>query len=134
MRDRLLAKDFEEPLRYWPYHRLAVDAYCLQHSAYIASATSFAAHIGGLCIALEFDNSEQLHRRLLKWLNASGRALVKPPVPEARGTLTIAHVSGLSDPSTYGSRVHEWARAVWDAYLPCQALTREWVQYAVHHQ
>src|SRR5690348_1339346 len=79
MRDRLFARDFEEPSRYWPYHRLAVDAYCLQHSAYIASATSFAAHIGGLCIAVEFDDSEQRHRAFLQWLNAAGRTLVKPP-------------------------------------------------------
>jgi hypothetical protein len=34
LRDALLARDFEQPALYWRFHRMAIDAYCLQHSAY----------------------------------------------------------------------------------------------------
>jgi hypothetical protein len=42
----------------WTYRRpldqrLAVDAYCVQHAAYVESAKSLAAHLCGLCIAFE---------------------------------------------------------------------------------
>ena len=53
MRDELLAREFEQPA-YWRYHRMAVDAYCLQHPRrYCESAKSLAAHLCGLCIAFE---------------------------------------------------------------------------------
>jgi Family of unknown function (DUF5946) len=53
MRDELLARDFQE-IVYWRYHRLAVDAYCLQHPLrYCESAKSLAAHLCGLCIRFE---------------------------------------------------------------------------------
>lgn len=55
-RDALLARDFEQPVGYWRFHRLAVDAYCMQHEDYIKSARSFAAHLCGLCIAFEHGN------------------------------------------------------------------------------
>jgi len=52
-RNELLARDFEQPALYWKFHRMAVDAYCLQHVPYVASAKSLAAHLCGLCIAFE---------------------------------------------------------------------------------
>jgi Family of unknown function (DUF5946) len=56
LRDPLLARDFEQPVRYWKHHRLAVDAYCVQHLPYVKSFKSLAAHLCGLCIALEQNN------------------------------------------------------------------------------
>jgi hypothetical protein len=47
MRDALLARDFEEPVPYWRFHRLAVDAYCLQHGPYVKSANTIA-HVHGI--------------------------------------------------------------------------------------
>src|SRR5688572_19282548 len=67
-RDRLFARDVEQPGLYWRFHRLAVDAYCLQHESYIKSAKSFAAHLGGICIALEHGNDPGVHQSLVQWL------------------------------------------------------------------
>jgi hypothetical protein len=128
LRDTLLARDFEQPVAYWRYHRLAVDAYCLQHAAYVKSAKSFAAHIGGLCIAFEYGNDLSLHELFIRWLNASGRQISKPSMPNSRGGLTIAHVSGIDDPVVYGRLVGEWAAAVWSAYSSCHAVALGWVE------
>lgn len=64
LRDSLLARDFEQPVTYWQYHRLAIDSYCLQHAAYVESGKSLAAHLCGLCVALEMGNDETALRRL----------------------------------------------------------------------
>jgi len=45
LRDLLFARDFEQSALYWQYHRLAVDSYCVQHSPYVRSAKSLAAHL-----------------------------------------------------------------------------------------
>lgn len=125
-RDALLARDFEQPIGYWRHHRMAVDTYCLQHAAYIKSARSFAAHLCGLCIAFEHGNDPDAHRRLIAWLNTYP-SIHKPDVPDARGTLTIRHVSGTDDPIHYGRAVEEWARSTWGAYWNHHETARTWV-------
>lgn len=125
-RDRLFARAFEQPALYWRFHRLAVDSYALQHAAYIRSAKSFAAHVGGLCIALERGNDAALHRMLVAWLNGVPD-IRKPAISDHRGALTIDHVAGIDDPAVYGQAVEEWARSVWTAYQDTQDLAREWV-------
>ena len=80
LRDSLLARDFEQPLRYWRYHRLAVDAYCVQHAAYVESAKSLAAHLCGLCIAFEQGGNAAALQKLQRWLSTNP-ALQKPELP-----------------------------------------------------
>ena len=126
MRDVLLARDFEQPVPYWRFHRLAVDAYCLQHEPYVKSAKSFAAHLCGVCIALEYGNDAALLDRLQRWLSTNP-AITKPELPKSRGVLTISHVHGIDEPVEYGRRVEEWARSAWDAYRNLQPLAREWI-------
>lgn len=133
LRDALLARDFEQPMSYWRYHRISVDAYCLQHASYVKSAKSFAAHIGGLCIALEHRNVQHVQEALVRWLNSPTCDVVKPPLPEARGELTIDHVTGIDDPAAYGRRVGEWANSVWMSYASCHTLANEWVRRAGRH-
>ena len=125
-RDLLLARDFEQPVLYWRYHRLAVDAYCLQHVDYIKSAKSFAAHLCGVCITLEHGNNQDSQRKLIEWLNMYP-AIAKPEIPQSRGSLNIRHVSGITAPVEYGRAVTEWARSSWDAYREYQHVAREWV-------
>src|SRR5438046_118271 len=61
-RDELLARDFEQPALFWRFHRMAVDAYCLQHADYVRSAKSLAAHLCGLCVAFECGNDRDAMR------------------------------------------------------------------------
>jgi len=64
LRDALLARDFEQPVLFWRHHRLAVDTYCVQHSSYVESAKSLAAHLCGLCVAFEQNNDPTALKRL----------------------------------------------------------------------
>lgn len=126
LRDVLLARDFEQPVRYWKHHRLAVDAYCVQHSSYVESAKSLAAHLCGLCVALEENNDPDKLKRLQHWLSTNPN-LPKPELPSFRGRLTIADVSGIDDPAAYGRAVEAWARATWEAYRLLHPIAREWL-------
>jgi Family of unknown function (DUF5946) len=126
MRDALLARDFEQPVRYWRFHRLAVDAYCLQHEPYVKSGKSLAAHLCGVCIALEHANDASLLERLNRWLSTNP-PIKRPALPTFRGALTIAHVHGIDEPVEYGRRVEGWARSAWDAYRDLHPLGREWI-------
>jgi hypothetical protein len=124
LRDLLLARDFEQPALYWRDHRLAIDAYCVQHAAYVESAKSLAAHLCGLCIALEHWYDDSAMRTLQRWLNPE---LQKPTLPRFRGDLTIKHVHGIDDAVEYGRAVHDWARSAWEAYRDLHPLAREWL-------
>ena len=126
LRDLLLARDFEQPALYFGKHRLAVDSYCVQHSPYVQSAKSLAAHLCGLCVALERDNDHAQLDRLQRWLSTNP-PLGKPDLPADRGELTIAHVSGIDDPVAYGAAVEEWARSAWEAYASYHELARRWL-------
>ncbi|HXP87751.1 MAG TPA: DUF5946 family protein [Bryobacteraceae bacterium] len=126
LRDAVFARDFEQPALYWRHHRLAVDTYCVQHSSYVKSAKSLAAHLCGLCVALEHGNDPVLLQQNYLWLNA-GVDLRKPALPDFRGRLTIADVCGIDDPSEYGRAVEAWAKSAWDAYRDSQPIAREWL-------
>jgi hypothetical protein len=126
MRDELLTRDFEQAA-YWRFHRMAVDAYCLQHpKRYCESAKSLAAHLCGLCIAFEMNHDQEILRGIQGWLS-SNPALSKPELPESHGEKTIADVYGLDEPSAYGRAVEGWARSVWTAYSGLHGLARDWV-------
>jgi hypothetical protein len=126
MWDGLIARDFEQPARYWQFHRLAVDAYSLQHEPYIRSANSLAAHLCGACIAFEHGSDSALLARLQKWLSTNP-SVTRPELPKDRGALTIAYVYGVDDPFDYGRLVNEWAMSAWEGYVDMQPLAREWI-------
>jgi hypothetical protein len=126
LRDALLARDFEQPVRYWKHHRLAVDAYCVQHSPYVKSFKSLAAHLCGLCVALEQNNDSNKLTQLQHWLSTNP-ILSKPELPAFRGALTIADVSRIDDPVRYGQAVEAWARSAWEAYEKLQPAARQWL-------
>lgn len=126
LHDALLARDFEEPVRYWKHHRMAVDAYCIQHSPYVKSFKSLAAHLCGLCVAFEQNNDANKLAQLQLWLSTNPK-LPKPELPSFRGVLTIADVSGIEDPVRYGQAVEAWARSAWEAYEKLQQIAREWL-------
>jgi hypothetical protein len=118
-------------IAYGRFHRMAVDAYSLQHpDAYCASAKSLMAHLGGLCCAFDYGNAPAVHSALLRSLNGAV-ALEKPELPSTRGALTIAHALFAPNFESYGVRVEEWARAAWDAYAELQPYARAWLEKAI---
>jgi len=130
LRDILFARDFEQPALFGRRHRLAVDSYCVQHSSYVLSAKSLAAHLCGLCVALERQTDQALLSGLQRWLSTNP-PLEKPELPTFRGALTIGHVSGIGDPEAYLIAVEEWARSAWNAYGTLHELARHWLAMSV---
>lgn len=116
-----------EDARIGRLHWISVDAYALQHpDEFCASAKSFAAHLTGLCAALEHADDPTLRPALQRWLNG-GSPVTKPDLPDVRGSLTIAGVQAAAETSDYERVVEAWTRDVWAAYAPLQALAREWI-------
>lgn len=107
--------------------RLTIDVYCLQHpERYCASAKSLAAHLTGLCWALEHGISEGGLRQLQRRLEAR-RDLVKPPIPSARGKLTVADIAEVAGADEYMAALDRWARSTWEAYADLQESARAWI-------
>lgn len=130
--ERLLERDYSGFAPH-PIHRLAVDAYCLQHpDEYMKSAKSAAAHLTGVVHAFEYDASPRIGRALEIWLDGGVEVTrPEPPPPGDRGRMTIADVLGAEDPEEHGDRVRRWAVAAWDAWSPHHATARRWVEEAL---
>ncbi len=128
--DEVLERNFRD-YRFALSHRLVVDAYCLQHpDAYCASSKSLMAHLGGLCCAFEHGAAPEVYEALRRSLDGTV-ALERPPLPAARGALTIAEVRGTPDPDTHARAAERWARTVWEAYADLQPLARCWLAEAL---
>ncbi|PYT13261.1 MAG: hypothetical protein DMG59_20965 [Acidobacteria bacterium] len=117
--------------RYARFHRIAVDAYSLQHpEQYCISAKSLMAHLGGLCCAFEFDGESEVYHALLRSLNGAP-ALEKPALPAFRGHVTIADVLRAAEPESHGHEVRRWARSVWEAHSSLHPFARGWLAKAL---
>jgi Family of unknown function (DUF5946) len=115
-------------LRFASRRRMVVDVYCLQHAErYCASAISYAAHLTGLCVAIEHRGREvALNDAIQRWLSRRPE-LTKPPIPPGRGPLTIADVRGVADLNEHRAVVDRWARGTWEAFAPAHPVARAWV-------
>jgi hypothetical protein len=108
--------------------RLVVDCYSLQHDKYILSGRSLAAHLTGVCIALEHGDDETLLRAMQRWLSRT-RELPKPAVPALRGDVTIDDVIAAA-PEVRRAVVRRWAASVWTAWGVHRDLARSWIAAA----
>lgn len=115
-------------IRFASRRRMVVDAYCLQHpERYCASAISLAAHLTGLCIAMEHRSREEaLNAAIQRWLSRRPE-LDRPPIPKERGPLTIADVRRAEDLNDHRAVVDRWARGTWEAYADLHGVARAWV-------
>lgn len=108
--------------------RLAFDTYCVQHpDRYCVSAKSLAAHLGGLCYGLEHGRDRGGYELLRRALDGPFH-VPKPPLPAARGALTIAAVAAAPDPGAQAQAIQDWARHAWAAY----ADLHTWARARVH--
>jgi Family of unknown function (DUF5946) len=88
------------------------------------SAKSLAAHLTGLAWALEHGGSDTGLRALQRWLN--GRVdITKPPMPQARGEMTIGDVHIVAGRDAYLAEVDRWARSTWAAYSSLHAIAEQ---------
>jgi hypothetical protein len=110
---------------------MIVDAYCLRHpDRYCVSAISLAAHLSGLCVAVEHPGREQpLNDAVQRWLSGRPR-LEKPPLPDRRGSMRIADVRRAAVPDDHEAVAQRWAFGVWAAYRDLQPIARVWIDAA----
>jgi hypothetical protein len=108
--------------------RLIVDCYAVQHDKYILSGRSLAAHLAGVCIALEHGGDASLLGAVQQWLGRTGE-LPKPAVPMARGGVTVDDVI-TAVPEERHTAVRRWAASAWDAWAEHHELARTWIAVA----
>jgi hypothetical protein len=134
MFEEVIAREFSD-YRYGRVHRLTVDVYSLQHpEPYIHSAKSFAAHLTGICLALEHENAGAMNQVVQRWLSGA-REVIKPArLVTERPPLTVAHVLAASSAEEHLARVHEWANAVWNSWSNYHDLAREWIALAMRRK
>lgn len=128
--EEILAREFSD-YRYGRIHRLTVDAYSLQHpDRYMRSGKSFAAHLTGICAALEHENPLVVNQVIQKWLSTNPKIEKPLHIPEERGRLTISYIHSAADADEYIRRVREWAQDVWSAWSEHHDLARELINEA----
>jgi hypothetical protein len=128
--EEILAREFGD-YRYGRIHRLTVDAYSLQHpDEYMRSGKSFAAHLTGVCAALEDEDALAVNQTVQKWLSTNPNVAKPARLPERRGSLTVAYVHAAPDADEHVSRVREWARDVWAAWSEHHELARRLISEA----
>jgi hypothetical protein len=127
---RLTVREHED-YRYGRFHRVRVDAYCLQHpDPYCISTKSLLAHLCGLCCAFEYNGSPKVYDALQRSLNGP-LVLEKPVLPTNRGAITIGDLLAATDLDSYGRIAREWGQSVWQAHAPLQPFARRWLESAV---
>lgn len=117
-------------LRFAYRRRAIVDAYCLQHPAYILSVKSLAAHLCGLCAAIERSGDPRAERAIWSALRVPPNA-IKPPLPSSRGSLTIAELAQSGTPEAFRLAADRWIADVWAAWQEHHALARRWLDYSI---
>jgi len=111
-------------------HNLVVDAYSMQHPEDCCrSAKSYAAHLCGLCCAIELGGDPKLYWAIPRWLDGKVE-LEKPPLLVVRGRLTIADIGASAD-ADHPAQVRAWAANVWEAYAVQHEIARAWMRVAL---
>lgn len=108
-------------LAYARLHRLAVDASALQHpDEYCRSAKSLAAHLTGVCAAVEQGaETDRINNDVQRWLSRNP-PLERPTPPASHGTFTIG------DLGTDLAAVRTWAACVWEAWIGLPSSERSY--------
>ncbi|MGH3147554.1 MAG: DUF5946 family protein [Rubrobacter sp.] len=123
----LLAKDYGE-YSYPQGHRLAVDAYAVQHPGTPSrrSTQSVIVHLVGLHLSLErghdFRRSTEAIRRVL----ADRENFVWLEPPPSLGEITVLDVLEAENLAEHTALVERWARSTWEAWSPHHETVRRW--------
>lgn len=127
MWDHLLAESFSN-FAYARFHRAIVDAYSLQHpDEYCKSAKSYAAHLTGMCVAVEHAGDDTINAAMQRWLSGNPQ-IDKPPVPAERGRLTLASVIDVESPKGIAAALEAWFAEVWRVYAQQHEVTYRWIR------
>lgn len=123
----VLAREYED--RAWAgEHRLAVDAYAVQHagSPDRRNRQSVAIHLMSLCLVLERGGDHERARRVLS--SAARGAREWPPLaPPGSFAVTVADVRAAGSAAEHLELVRRWAAAAWSAWAREHDRVRTWL-------
>jgi hypothetical protein len=124
---RVLAREYSD-LRYFEVHRLAVDAYAVQHPGVPSrqSIQSIGVHLVRLCLFLEHGLSPENANDAM--LNAAKQKAsyhwLEPP--DHLGDLTVADVDATTSVDEHQAMVRQWAAQMWAVWSPHHETVRTW--------
>jgi hypothetical protein len=107
-----------------------VDAYCLQHPAYIRSLKSFAAHLCGMCAAVERSEDPRAERSIWSSLQLPPDA-VKPQLAPVRASRTVIDLRLARTPQMFRDAADAWIADVWASWAEYHGLARRWLDYSI---
>lgn len=110
--------------------RAVVDAYALQHPAYILSLKSFAAHLCGLCVAAERPTDRRANAAIWSDLRIPPGA-TKPEIPTNRGALTVVGLYRAATAEAFRAAADAWIDDVWASWREHHVLARQWVDFSI---
>lgn len=126
MHDIALVKEIEN--NQYAVHRIRSFTYGLQHpDIYLLSGKTFATNLIGVCIAVEFNNDQNLFNRILQGMGKLKNNFETPALPESFGVLNISHLMDAKNAHEYELFVQEWAEDVWKAYQIHHDLANHWI-------
>ena len=103
----------------------------MQHvERYGLSAKSYAAHLTGLCVAIEHGGDAAINEAVRQMLDGKGAPIEKPEILGQRGEITIVDVLAAPDVMAQVEMVKAWAASIWEAYESQQGIAREWIKDA----
>lgn len=117
-----------------PFHRLTVDAYCVQHPGVPERRTirSVGLHLCSLQLVLEQGVPPDVATTRLGAILAAEPHFgwLEPPAPGASVTV-LDVLAATGDPLDHEAAVWRWAQDVWDAWRPHHERVRSWVAHAL---
>ena len=124
----VLAREYSDPL-YNEVHRLAVDAYAVQHPGHPSrqSIQSVGVHLIRLCLFFEHGlAAEDANDAMLAAAQAKHTFFwLEPPGP--LGSITVADVNRAQTADEHEDAVKAWGSAAWDAWSIHHGIIRTWL-------
>ncbi|MCC6615080.1 MAG: hypothetical protein IT320_16505 [Anaerolineae bacterium] len=109
-------------------HQHIVDAHAAQMADADTRPIKLVFALAGLYLAVERGFTgrqvQQAHMQLAK----QGKSWPTMPLPEARGTITVAEVLSATPGEARDAMIHAWCADVWAAYTDVQPQVRDLVK------
>ena len=126
----MLAKEYGD-YRYWPAHRMTVDAYAAQHPGTPSpqSIKSVAVHLISLHLTLERGlPGDRVVKEMQRAAGRNHESFFWLEPPDFLGEITVLDVQPAGSPDEHKELVEQWARSVWEAWGTQHETIREWAE------
>ncbi len=124
----ILARGYSDP-SYFEVHRLAVDAYAVQHPGAKdrQSIQSVGFHLARLCLFLEHGlTGDKANDAMLKIVEKKHLIFWLEP-PASMGAITAADVYRSKALAEHKASVRKWAQTSWNAWAQHHDIVRSWL-------